>query len=159
LLPIRAQLSLAADKGLDLDPPLPAFLAIAGVFRVYLPEMSKTSPDIESIVRDFATRIEAVVRAQLSENLSSAFAVLAGNKTSAKPTVAEPSKAAKAAPAVAAPGKRKLKLTPKGTAARKVQGQYLGLLRGLRPGVRLRVQKVAREKGVAEAIKFASTLK
>jgi hypothetical protein len=85
---------------------------------------------------------------------------LAGNKTStAKPTVAEPTKAAKAAPAVAAPGKRKLKLTAKGTAARKVQGQYLGLLRGLRPGVRLRVQKVAREKGVAEAMKFASALK
>jgi len=122
--------------------------------------MPNTSPDIESIVRDFATRIEAVVRAQISANLSSAFADLAGNKTStAKPTVAEPTKAAKAAPAVAAPGKRKLKLTAKGTAARKVQGQYLGLLRGLRPGVRLRVQKVAREKGVTEAMKFASTLK
>ena len=122
--------------------------------------MPNTSPDIESIVRDFATRVEAVVRAQLSENISSAFAVLAGNKTStAKPVVAKSSKAAKAAPAVATPGKRKLKLTAKGTAARKVQGQYLGLLRGLRPGVRLRVQKVAREKGVAEAMKFASTLK
>jgi hypothetical protein len=120
--------------------------------------MPNTSPDIESIVRDFATRIEAVVRAQISANLSSVFADLAGNKTStAKPTVAEPTKAA--APAVAAPGKRKLKLTAKGTAARKVQGQYLGLLRGLRPGVRLRVQKVAREKGVAEAMKFAGTLK
>jgi len=128
--------------------------------RTFLPEMPNTSPDIESIVRDFATRIEAVVRAQISANLSSAFADLAGNKTStAKPTVAEPTKAAKAAPAVEAPGKRKLKLTAKGTAARKVQGQYLGLLRGLRPGVRLRVQKVAREKGVAEAMKFASTLK
>jgi hypothetical protein len=122
--------------------------------------MPNSSPDIESIVRDFATRVEAVVRAQLTENISSAFAVLAGNKTpTAKPVVAESSKAAKAAPAVAAPGKRKLKLTAKGTAARKVQGQYLGLLRGLRPGVRLRVQKVAREKGVAEAMKFASTLK
>jgi hypothetical protein len=55
--------------------------------------------------------------------------------------------------------KRKLKLTAKGTAARKVQGQDLGLLRGMRPNVRLRVQKVAREKGVAEAMKFASTLK
>ncbi len=123
--------------------------------------MPNTSHDIESLVRDFAARIEAVVRAQISENISSAFAGLTGKKTStAKPTVAEPSKAAKAAPAaVAAPGKRKLKLTAKGAAARKVQGQYLGLLRGLRPGVRLRVQKVAREKGVAEAMKFASTLK
>ena len=44
-------------------------------------------------------------------------------------------------------------------AARKLQGQYLGLLRGLGPGPRLRVKKVAREKGVAEALKFAASLK
>jgi hypothetical protein len=122
--------------------------------------MSNTSPDIESIVRDFATRIASLVHAQMSEDISTAFGRLTGGKSSAaKPVVAEPSEAAKATTAAAVPVKRKLKLTAKGVAARKLQGQYLGLLRGLRPGVRLRVKKVAREKGVAEAIKFASTLK
>ena len=67
--------------------------------------------------------------------------------------------AAKAAKAAPVPGKRKLKLSAKGLAARKLQGQYLGLLRGLGAGPRARVKKVAREKGVAEALKFAATLK
>jgi hypothetical protein len=122
--------------------------------------MSNTSSDIESIVRDFAARISALVHAQMSEEISTAFGLLTGGKKSAaKPAAAAPAPAAKAAPAAAVPGKRKLKLTAKGMAARKLQGQYLGLLRGLGQGVRLRVKKVAREKGVAEAIKFAGTLK
>jgi hypothetical protein len=77
----------------------------------------------------------------------------------AKPSAAEPSKVMKAAKAVATPGKRKLNLTAEGLAARKRQGHYMGLLRGLQPGARLRVKKVAREQGVAAAIKFAGTLK
>jgi hypothetical protein len=123
--------------------------------------MSNTSSDIESIVRDFAARISALVHAQMSEDISTAFGLITGGKKSAaKPAAAGPAPAAKAAPAaVAVPGKRKLKLTAKGMAARKLQGQYLGLLRGLGQGARLRVKKVAREKGVAEAIKFAGTLK
>jgi hypothetical protein len=63
------------------------------------------------------------------------------------------------APKPAVPGKRKLNLSAKGMAARKLQGQYLGILRGLKPGVRARVKKVAHEKGVAEAIRFAGSLK
>lgn len=70
----------------------------------------------------------------------------------------------KAAPSTTAPHagqpvKRTLKLSPKGLAARKLQGQYLGTLRGLSSANRVRVKKVAREQGVAAALKVASTLK
>jgi len=44
------------------------------------------------------------------------------------------------------------------TAARKRQGQYLGRLRRLSGRARQRVQALAREKGVAEAIKLADRL-
>jgi hypothetical protein len=45
------------------------------------------------------------------------------------------------------------------SAGRKLQGQYLGVLRGLRPRARAQVQKVAREQGVAAAVKLAMSLK
>jgi hypothetical protein len=121
--------------------------------------MSNTSPDIESIVRDFASRIAMLVRTQMSEDISTGLARLTEGRTSTKPARTETPPAAKVATTVAVPGKRKLKLTAKGMAARKLQGQYLGMLRGLRPGARLRVRKMARESGVAEAIKFAGSLK
>lgn len=44
------------------------------------------------------------------------------------------------------------------SAGRKLQGQYLGALRGLRPRARALVQKVAREQGVAAAVRLAASL-
>lgn len=116
--------------------------------------MSSISTEIESIVREFTARVVAAAKAQANERvLSAVSAALAGHGA------AVPAPAAKADKAVAPGGKRKLKLSAKGLAARKLQGQYLGLLRGLGPGPRARVKKVAREKGVAEALKFAASLK
>jgi len=116
--------------------------------------MSSISTEIESIVREFTARVVAAAKAQANERVLSAVSnALTGQ---AVPSAAPAVKAAKAAPI---PGKRKLKLSAKGLAARKLQGQYLGLLRGLGPGPRARVKKVAREKGVAEALKFAASLK
>jgi hypothetical protein len=118
------------------------------------PAMSSISTEIESIVREFTARVVAAAKAQANERVLSAVATaLTGQTASA------PAPTAKAAKSVAVPGKRKLKLSAKGLAARKLQGQYLGLLRGLNPGPRARVKKVAREKGVAEALKFAASLK
>lgn len=115
--------------------------------------MSSMSTEIESIIREFTARVVAAAKAQANERVLSAVAsALTGQAGSA----ATSAKAAKAAPVA---GKRKLKLSAKGLAARKLQGQYLGLLRGLGPGPRARVKKVAREKGVAEALKFAASLK
>jgi hypothetical protein len=66
----------------------------------------------------------------------------------------------KSSPASAAkPVTAKKVLSPKAARARKLQGQYLGALRALSAGDKARVQAVAKEKGVAEAVKMALGLK
>jgi hypothetical protein len=51
------------------------------------------------------------------------------------------------------------KTTPKVARARKLQGQYLGALKSLVGPDRARVKQLAVEKGVAEAVKLALSLK
>jgi hypothetical protein len=55
--------------------------------------------------------------------------------------------------------KKSPKLTPKVKRARKLQGQYLGFLRSLVGADRAKVKQTAAEKGVAEAVKLAQSLK
>jgi len=54
---------------------------------------------------------------------------------------------------------KKTKLSPKVARARKLQGQYLGALKSLTGADRVKVKKTAAEKGVAEAMKLAKTMK
>jgi hypothetical protein len=58
----------------------------------------------------------------------------------------------------AAPKKAK-RVTPKVKRARKLQGQYLGFLKSLAGADRARVKQTAAEKGVAEAVKLARSIK
>jgi hypothetical protein len=118
--------------------------------------MPITKAEIEGIVSSFVKRIVAVVERQALERAQSAVsAAFEGAAISPKPglsgrwplPVVEP----------AANG-RKLNLSPKAIAARKLQGKYLGIIRGLPAVARERVRKVAHEKGVAAAIEFAVTL-
>ena len=55
--------------------------------------------------------------------------------------------------------KRAKKATPKVARARKLQGQYLGALKSLKGEDRAKVKRTAAEKGVAEAVKLAQSLK
>ncbi len=55
--------------------------------------------------------------------------------------------------------KKAKKATPKVARARKLQGQYLGALKSLTGADRAKVKKTAAEKGVAEAVKLAQSLK
>jgi hypothetical protein len=55
--------------------------------------------------------------------------------------------------------KKAPKLTSKVKRARKLQGQYLGFLRSLTGADRAKVKQTAAEKGVAEAVKLAQSLK
>ncbi|MGD0838813.1 MAG: hypothetical protein ABSB49_19430 [Polyangia bacterium] len=117
--------------------------------------MSSISIEIESIVREFTARVLAAAKAQANERvLAAVSAALEGRAETPSTTPAKPGPVS-----AAAPGKRKLNLSAKGLAARKLQGQYLGLLRGLGPSPRARVKKIAHEHGVAEALKFAASLK
>lgn len=54
--------------------------------------------------------------------------------------------------------KRKLKLSPARRAALKVQGQYMGYLRGLKPAQKKSVKAVAAAKGIAAAVVAARKL-
>jgi hypothetical protein len=63
------------------------------------------------------------------------------------------------APAAPAPGAtRKIRNTAKAARARQLQGRYIGALRSLSGAARERVKKIARDKGVAEAIVAAKSL-
>jgi hypothetical protein len=55
--------------------------------------------------------------------------------------------------------KKVKKPTPKVARARKLQGQYLGALKSLTGADRAKVKQTAAEKGVAEAVKIALSLK
>ena len=68
----------------------------------------------------------------------------------------------KATPATTAKppvAKKAKKATPKVARARKLQGQYLGALKSLKGADRAKVKAVAKEKGVAEAVKLAAGMK
>ena len=68
-------------------------------------------------------------------------------------------KATHATGAKPATAKKAPKLTPKVKRARRLQGQYLGFLRSLAGADRAKVKQIAAEKGVAEAVKLAQSLK
>jgi hypothetical protein len=116
------------------------------------------STDITALIEAFAKQIITLTEAAASERiqatLSSAFGVPVKRGPGRPPKQA--AAAAEARPAVV---RRKMKLTPKVLKARKLQGQYLGALRGLRAGDRAKVKAVAKAKSVAEAVKLALTLR
>ena len=58
-----------------------------------------------------------------------------------------------------ATAKKVKKATPKVKRARKLQGQYLGALKSLTGADRAKVKQTAAEKGVAEAVRLAKTMK
>jgi hypothetical protein len=68
-------------------------------------------------------------------------------------------KAARAGAARPAGKKKARKVAPKVARARKLQGQYLGALRGLGQADRAKVKAVANDKGVAAAVKMARGMK
>jgi hypothetical protein len=68
-------------------------------------------------------------------------------------------KATPAGTAKPAAAKKAGKATPKVARARKLQGQYLGALKSLKGADRAKVKAVAKDKGVAEAVKLAARMK
>jgi hypothetical protein len=116
--------------------------------------MTSQIPDIEALIRDFTTRIVAATQAQADARVRTALAATFPELALAAPVASPmPAKAA------SLPKRRKIKLSAKGLAARKLQGRYLGALRGLPPVARARVKKEARSKGVAAAVKLAKSLR
>lgn len=59
---------------------------------------------------------------------------------------------------VAVKPRRRLRLSPQRRAALKLQGQYMGYLRGLKPRQKARVKALAASKGVRAAVSLAREL-
>lgn len=57
-----------------------------------------------------------------------------------------------------APAPRRRKMTPKVRALRRLQGQYMGFVRGLKPAEKARVRTVREKKGMRAAIRLARSL-
>ncbi len=55
--------------------------------------------------------------------------------------------------------KKVMQMSPKAARARKIQGQYMGALKSLTGADREKVKQTAREKGVAEAVRLAKSMK
>jgi hypothetical protein len=102
--------------------------------------MKTESSGVESLVRDFVAHMMEAAEFQAGERLRSAVA-----------------SALTASPRTSSAGYHKL--GAKTLAVRRLQGRYLGALRSLPPEARNRVKKVAREKGVADAVALAKSLK
>jgi hypothetical protein len=58
----------------------------------------------------------------------------------------------------ATPTRRRMNLSPKQRAALKLQGKYMGTMRGLKPGQRAAVKRVRAEKGIQAAIREAERM-
>jgi hypothetical protein len=118
--------------------------------------MQKAKVEIDEIVHSFVEQVVALVQRQTVQRVQSAVAsAFAGSTVS--PKVGASARPAPAAPLASRKG-RKLNLSPKAIAVRKLQGKYLGIMRALPAVGRERVSKIAREQGVDAAIRFAATL-
>jgi hypothetical protein len=120
--------------------------------------MPNASAEVEAIITSFVERIIATVESQTVQRVQRAVLV-AFPRSPASPMPSSRARETSPAAETSAKKTRKFNLTPKGLAARKLQGKYMGFLRALPEAKRERVKLVAREKGVAAAIQFAASLK
>jgi hypothetical protein len=115
--------------------------------------MANIAPNITALIEDFAKQVVAATEAATAARVQGALAAALGAPVKRGP--GRPKQAA--APAQA--GRKAPKATAALVRARKLQGQYLGALRGLAQGDRAKVKAVAKAKGVPAALKLAVSLK
>jgi hypothetical protein len=117
--------------------------------------MGSLNEKIQSVAAEFARSVLGMIRSMTINELVSLTGLGGGAaKATRKARKAAPVKAARkvaAAKGKAAP-KRKITNTPALAAARKIQGQYLGLLRKFGGRDRNRLKKIAKSGGVPSAV-------
>jgi len=117
--------------------------------------MGNMNEKIQTVAAEFARSVLGMIRSMTLNDLVSLTGLGGGAaKTTRKARKAAPAKAARKVPAgkpKAAP-KRKITNTPALAAARKIQGQYLGLLRKFGGRDRNRLKKIAKSGGVPSAV-------
>lgn len=119
---------------------------------------SRSMPDatvtaiIETFSRQIAAAVEATGAALAQSTLAGAFG------GSPKSGSGRPSRKVVTDLGVAGVAKDK-KSSPKVARVRKLQGQYMGALRSLKGAARAKVKQIAKDKGVAEAVRVARSLR
>jgi hypothetical protein len=119
--------------------------------------MAASSLGVEALVRDFTARVIEAVQVQARERVLSAVA--SAFAASPRPSSASHLARRKPARSIAQKARRAPKLSAKTLAVRRLQGRYLGALRGLPPAARAQVKRMAHEKGVAAAVELAMSLR
>jgi len=107
------------------------------------------TPSLEDLIHDFISRITALVEARAQQQARAAVLGVFGDGRGGRGARRGPGRP---------PGRRTVKLTPKGLRTRKLQGRYLGALRGLKGADRAKVKALAKDKGVAAAVALAHKL-
>ena len=118
--------------------------------------MSNISPAVDSLVRDFASNLVAAIEADVARRLQGVLAAALGTPAA---SVAAPRRSVGRPARIARPARRRVKVSRALAQARKLQGQYLGALRGLKPADHARVKALAHEKSLPAAIKLAHSIK
>jgi hypothetical protein len=114
--------------------------------------MRVNSSEIQALISNFTAQLMDAVTAQTGRRIQGIVAAaLAGS--------AAPAPIGKVHSIGVHPVSQSRRLSDKATAARKLQGRYIGALRSLRPAARARVKKMASKEGVAAAVNLALTLK
>jgi hypothetical protein len=116
--------------------------------------MSNISPEVETLVRSFVGSLVTAIEADVARRLQSVVASALGTPAA---SVAGPRRSR--GKSVARPVRRRARVSRELAKARKLQGQYLGALRGLKPADHARVKALAHEKGLPAAIKLAHSIK
>jgi hypothetical protein len=117
--------------------------------------------NITAIIDTFVNQITAAVESAVTQRLQAAIAGAFGAPQKRGPGRPAKRVVAPVAP-VAAPkaaARKVRRVTPKVIRARKIQGQYMGALRALSAADKAKVRAVAKEKGVAAAVKMAKGLR
>ena len=122
--------------------------------------MGKLNERIHAVAAEFARSVLGMIRGMTVDELIALTGLRAAGRPAARKTrKAAPARAARktraAAPAKAprqAAPKRRITNTPALAAARKIQGQYLGLLRKFQGRDRSRLKKIAKTGGVPKAV-------
>jgi hypothetical protein len=117
--------------------------------------MRVNSPEIQALISTFTAQLMDVATAQTGRRIQGIVAAaLAGSTAAPMATIGKARQGAGVRPV-----SQSRRSSDKATAARKLQGRYIGALRSLRPAARARVKKMASKEGVAAAVKLALTLK
>ena len=107
--------------------------------------------DIAALIQEFVTKIVAATEADAAERVQASLAGAFGTTVRRGP--------GRPAAGKLSAGRKPMKVSAKVAQARKMQGQYLGALRGLNQANRAKVKAVAKAKGVPEALKLVASLK